>query len=184
MYSVFCSVAVQPNCGWPPVSGFTSGRPVLDKEGHGREPRSEQRNARRMRRLPTLSYAAAAAALARPFRPARPACMPACITATTASFSGWATTSAVPSSMHACRGYASQAGGSPVFAVFNRRAKWLQKERAAANVEASRQTDYLKDEVAFRLCERLLVRGPAIRIPPAATSRLSRLTANTLHVSQ
>lgn len=54
------------------------------------------------------------------------------------------------------RGYASQVGGSPVFEVFNRRAKWLQKERAAANAEASRQTDYLKDEVAFRLCERLL----------------------------
>ncbi len=41
--------------------------------------------------------------------------------------------------------------------MFNRRTKWLQKERAAANVEASRQADYLKDEVAIRLCERLLV---------------------------
>ena len=56
------------------------------------------------------------------------------------------------------RGYAVQAGGKPVFDVFNRRAKWLQKERAAANVDASRQADYLKDEVAIRLCERLLVR--------------------------
>lgn len=55
------------------------------------------------------------------------------------------------------RGYAVQSGGKPVFDVFNRRAKWLQKERAAANVEASRQADYLKDEVAIRLCERLLV---------------------------
>ena len=54
-------------------------------------------------------------------------------------------------------GYAVQSGGKPVFNVFNRRAKWLQKERAAANVEASRQADYLKDEVAIRLCERLLV---------------------------
>lgn len=32
----------------------------------------------------------------------------------------------------------------------------MQRERAAANVEGSRQADYLKDEVAIRLCERLL----------------------------
>ncbi|OAA67144.1 methyltransferase type 11 [Niveomyces insectorum RCEF 264] len=55
-----------------------------------------------------------------------------------------------------CRGYAFQAPGQPVYAVFNRRTKWLQKERAAADVEASRQADYLKDEVAMRLCERLV----------------------------
>lgn len=55
------------------------------------------------------------------------------------------------------RSLASQAPGSPVFEVFNRRSKWLQKERAAADVEGSRQADYLKDEVAVRLCERLLV---------------------------
>ncbi|KAJ9133577.1 NADH dehydrogenase [Pleurostoma richardsiae] len=54
------------------------------------------------------------------------------------------------------RSYAFQASGGPVFEVFNRRTKWLQKERAAADVEASRQADYLKDEVAVRLCERLL----------------------------
>ncbi len=41
--------------------------------------------------------------------------------------------------------------------VFDRHAKYLQKERAAANVERSRQVDYLKDEVAIRLSERLLV---------------------------
>lgn len=54
------------------------------------------------------------------------------------------------------RSFASQAPGSPVFEVFNRRSKWLQRERAAADVEGSRQADYLKDEVAVRLCERLL----------------------------
>lgn len=43
--------------------------------------------------------------------------------------------------------------------VFNRHTKYLQKERAAANVERSRQVDYLKDEVALRLSERLLVRA-------------------------
>lgn len=56
------------------------------------------------------------------------------------------------------RSYALQAPGAPAFEVFNRKTKWLQKERAASNVEGSRQADYLKDEVAMRLCERLLVR--------------------------
>jgi NADH dehydrogenase [ubiquinone] 1 alpha subcomplex assembly factor 5 len=55
------------------------------------------------------------------------------------------------------RSYAFQAPGAPIFEVFNRRTKWLQRERAAANVQASRNADYLRDEVATRLCERLLV---------------------------
>ncbi|ORY56931.1 S-adenosyl-L-methionine-dependent methyltransferase [Pseudomassariella vexata] len=54
------------------------------------------------------------------------------------------------------RTYAFQAAGAPIHQVFNRRTKWLQKERAAANVEQSRIADFLKDEVAARLCERLL----------------------------
>ncbi|KAI0008391.1 S-adenosyl-L-methionine-dependent methyltransferase [Xylariaceae sp. FL0662B] len=54
------------------------------------------------------------------------------------------------------RTYALQAAAPPRHQVFNRRTKWLQKERAAANVESSRVADYLKDEVANRLCERLL----------------------------
>ncbi|KAH6900132.1 S-adenosyl-L-methionine-dependent methyltransferase [Thelonectria olida] len=54
------------------------------------------------------------------------------------------------------RFYAVQAAGAPRFQVFNRRTKWLQKERNAANPEESRQSDYLKDEVAMRLSERLL----------------------------
>jgi len=54
------------------------------------------------------------------------------------------------------RTYAVQSGGAPRFQVFNRRSKWLQKERAAANPELSRETDYLKDEVAVRLTERIL----------------------------
>ncbi|KAH8423810.1 uncharacterized protein LDX57_001568 [Aspergillus melleus] len=54
------------------------------------------------------------------------------------------------------RSFASQAPGSPVWEVFNRQTKHLQKDRAARNVEQSRQTDYIKDEVALRLCERLL----------------------------
>jgi NADH dehydrogenase [ubiquinone] 1 alpha subcomplex assembly factor 5 len=55
------------------------------------------------------------------------------------------------------RGYAIQSPGSPTLQVFNRHAKYLQKERAASDAERSRQTDYLKDEVAIRLSERLLV---------------------------
>ena len=43
--------------------------------------------------------------------------------------------------------------------VFNDNTKHLQRERAAADVEASRQVDYLRDEVASRLCDRLLVRS-------------------------
>lgn len=58
-----------------------------------------------------------------------------------------------------CRRYAVQAPGAPTLQVFNRHTKWQQRERAARNVEESRQVDYLRDEVASRLCERLLVSG-------------------------
>lgn len=56
------------------------------------------------------------------------------------------------------RSYAVQSGGAPRFQVFNRKTKWLQKERAASTPDLSRQADYLKDEVARRVAERLLVR--------------------------
>lgn len=55
------------------------------------------------------------------------------------------------------RNYAVQAPGNPILQVFDRRQKWMQKERAAGNVEDSRKVDYLRDEVAARLSERLLV---------------------------
>ncbi|KAK2779420.1 hypothetical protein FQN53_001386 [Emmonsiellopsis sp. PD_33] len=54
------------------------------------------------------------------------------------------------------RSYAVQSPGAPTLEVFNRQTKWLQKERAGRNVELARKVDYLKDEVAFRLSERLL----------------------------
>lgn len=38
----------------------------------------------------------------------------------------------------------------------------MQKERAAQDVENSRISDYLKDEVALRVCERLLVRAAIV----------------------
>ncbi|KAL2827074.1 S-adenosyl-L-methionine-dependent methyltransferase [Aspergillus cavernicola] len=54
------------------------------------------------------------------------------------------------------RTYASQTPGNPVLDIFNRKTKQLQKDRAARNVQESRNVDYIKDEVALRLCERLL----------------------------
>ena len=54
------------------------------------------------------------------------------------------------------RGYAVQAPGAPSLQIFNRHTKYLQRERAASDPDASRQVDYLRDEVALRLCERLL----------------------------
>lgn len=56
------------------------------------------------------------------------------------------------------RSYAVQAPGAATLEVFNRRTKLLQKERAGRNIKLGRKVDYLKDEVAFRLSERLLVR--------------------------
>ncbi len=55
------------------------------------------------------------------------------------------------------RGLAFQAAGPPIVDVFHRHTKWLQKKSATANAEASRQADYLRDEVATRLCERPFV---------------------------
>ena len=54
------------------------------------------------------------------------------------------------------RFYAVQAPGAPTLEVFNQNVKFLQKERAATNVEHSRSADYLKNEVARRLVDRLL----------------------------
>lgn len=68
------------------------------------------------------------------------------------------------------RHYAFQAAGAPSFQVFNRHTKWLQKERAASNVELSRQADYLKDEVASRVAERLLVGARLCVSSPSATN--------------
>lgn len=45
--------------------------------------------------------------------------------------------------------------------VFNDKTKQLQRERSAADTEGSRKVDYLRDEVASRLCERLLVSANA-----------------------
>ncbi|KAJ6786378.1 hypothetical protein PWT90_02865 [Aphanocladium album] len=61
-----------------------------------------------------------------------------------------------PAAQLTCRTYAVASNAAPRFQVFNRRTKWLQKERAGFNVEEGRQADYLKDEVAVRVAERLL----------------------------
>jgi NADH dehydrogenase [ubiquinone] 1 alpha subcomplex assembly factor 5 len=54
------------------------------------------------------------------------------------------------------RQYAVQVPGAPALEVFNQNIKYLQKERAGSNTEQSRKVDYLKDEVAQRLVDRLL----------------------------
>ncbi|GAP85564.1 putative NADH dehydrogenase [ubiquinone] 1 alpha subcomplex assembly factor 5 [Rosellinia necatrix] len=54
------------------------------------------------------------------------------------------------------RSYAFQASTPHVYEVFDQRTKRLQKERAGHNAEGGRVSDYLKDEVAMRVCERLL----------------------------
>ncbi|KAI9669254.1 MAG: hypothetical protein M1829_005131 [Trizodia sp. TS-e1964] len=55
---------------------------------------------------------------------------------------------------HCLRTYTTQST-SPLL-VFNDHAKWLQKERAARDPLQSRRVDYLRNEVARRLCDRLL----------------------------
>jgi NADH dehydrogenase [ubiquinone] 1 alpha subcomplex assembly factor 5 len=56
-----------------------------------------------------------------------------------------------------------QAPGAPTIEIFSQQHKWMQKERAARDAEASRGVDYLRDEVASRLCERLMVCTPTHR---------------------
>ncbi|EXJ85448.1 hypothetical protein A1O1_05812 [Capronia coronata CBS 617.96] len=68
----------------------------------------------------------------------------------------WLSRSALHRPSTICRRYAIQAPGRPTLEIFNDNVKYLQKERAAANVEYSRHVDYLKDEVARRLVDRLL----------------------------
>lgn len=58
------------------------------------------------------------------------------------------------------RRYASSAPGPATLQVFNDHTKHLQRERSAADPEGSRKVDYLRDEVAGRLTERLLVLSP------------------------
>lgn len=71
------------------------------------------------------------------------------------------------------RRYAVQTPGALTLEIFNQHIKYLQKERAASNTEQSRKVEYLRDEVAQRLCERLLVRG----CPPSKRLASSLLPA-------
>lgn len=67
--------------------------------------------------------------------------------------------SAVRLGLITIRKYTTDVSKSPPssYKVFDRHVKFLQKERAAACKEKSREVDYLKDEVAMRLVDRLLV---------------------------
>lgn len=62
------------------------------------------------------------------------------------------------------RQFASASSGAPAFQVFNRDVKRQQKDRAALQVEASRTVDYLRDEVAARVADRLLVSYCRLRL--------------------
>ncbi|OMJ12742.1 NADH dehydrogenase [ubiquinone] 1 alpha subcomplex assembly factor 5 [Smittium culicis] len=59
---------------------------------------------------------------------------------------------------NSCVNYSSysEPDQSSTYLVFDRKIKKLQKDRAARNVDTSRQVDYLKDEVANRIVDRLL----------------------------
>ncbi|KAK9322776.1 hypothetical protein V1517DRAFT_322418 [Lipomyces orientalis] len=57
-----------------------------------------------------------------------------------------------------CRGFSSSAPvGADVMQVFNRKVKEKQRDRAALDPDTSRIVDYLRNEVANRLVERLLL---------------------------
>ena len=59
------------------------------------------------------------------------------------------------------KNYATAANQQPkpsVFTVFNRETKKIQRNRASTDIENSRQVDYLKDEIAYRMVDRLLVK--------------------------
>lgn len=87
-------------------------------------------------------------------------------------------TPTVSNSVAGCqrRRYAVTSPGAPRFQVFNRRTKWLQKERAGANAEEGRQADYLKDEVAMRLADRLLVSTRSVSTIPSPGPKEKLLT--------
>jgi hypothetical protein len=81
--------------------------------------------------------------------------------------------------LHATRRYAVQAPGAPTLEIFSNQHKWQQKERAASNAELSRSVDYLRDEVASRLCERVLVRLPPRRRTQPTNTRARRTSIAT-----
>lgn len=84
------------------------------------------------------------------------------------------------------RRYAVQAPGAPTLEIFNEHKKYLQKERAASNAEQSREVDYLRDEVAQRLCERLLDiqrNFPSVLDLGANSLNIARALANPDHLT-
>ncbi|CAG8657384.1 1818_t:CDS:10 [Acaulospora colombiana] len=61
----------------------------------------------------------------------------------------------VPTNLHSYATASKQTEPS-TFSIFNRNTKRLQKDRSASDVESSRQVDYIKDEIAYRIVDRLL----------------------------
>lgn len=61
------------------------------------------------------------------------------------------------------------------FAVFDRDLKRAQRDRAARHVERSRLTDYVKDDVAQSMVDRLLVSSPFVSLAPPSVIEASTL---------
>lgn len=55
--------------------------------------------------------------------------------------------------------------------IFDRLTKKLQRNRTARNVEQSRQVDYLREEIAQRLVDRLQVKPPFLLFDPWSRKR-------------
>lgn len=94
------------------------------------------------------------------------------LTRSTARTFGRPRVPALRSPLCAKRTYAIQNPGAPALEIFSHSQKWMQKERAASDVEGSRRVDYLRDEVASRLCERLMVSSLSAP-PPLHSARTS-----------
>ena len=69
------------------------------------------------------------------------------------------------------------------FQVFHREAKRKQKDRAAINVEESRVVDYLKDEIAARVADRLLVHFDALLFIFSTGHKLTDIHTPTFSLS-
>ncbi|CAB4403830.1 unnamed protein product [Rhizophagus irregularis] len=51
---------------------------------------------------------------------------------------------------------ANQQQKPSAFMVFNRETKRIQRDRSSIDIEESRKVDYLKDEIAYRMVDRLI----------------------------
>lgn len=91
--------------------------------------------------------------------------------------------STVPSRNYAIIPPSTPAPEAAGFQVFHREAKRKQKDRAAINVEESRVVDYLKDEIAARVADRLLVQFNATLLIFSPGHKLTDIHTPTFSLS-